>query len=115
MELIVRNPTGKIEKITIKEGEAYLLPAFIPHQPKRIAGTLGIVIERNRPAETLDILQWYCRFEDCQKLLHEIQFPIQNPHDLRTKLTQERNNAQNNSKSQQCQHCGRIQNILSSQ
>ncbi|HTE33550.1 MAG TPA: 3-hydroxyanthranilate 3,4-dioxygenase [Chryseolinea sp.] len=68
---------GKAVEIPIKEGEMFLLPANVPHQPARPAGTVGLVIECKREDEdTLDGLQWYC--ENCNNLLHEYRFHLDN-------------------------------------
>ena len=68
---------GKAVTIPIKQGEMFLLPSRTPHQPRRGAGTVGLVIEVKRDdREMLDGLQWYC--EQCNNLLHEYRFVLHN-------------------------------------
>ncbi len=52
---------GKIERIHLREGDVFLLPAFVRHSPQRPEpGSLCTVIERNRPAGEIDAFEWYC-------------------------------------------------------
>ena len=68
---------GKAVTIPIKEGEMFLLPSRTPHQPRRGAGTVGLVIEVKRDDRELeDGLQWYC--EKCNNKLHEYRFVLHN-------------------------------------
>ncbi len=68
---------GMAVTIPIKEGEMFLLPGRVPHQPRRGAGTVGLVIEVKRDDRELeDGLQWYC--EQCNTLLHEYRFVLNN-------------------------------------
>ena len=68
---------GKAVTIPIKEGEMFLLPSRVPHQPRRGAGTVGLVIECKRDDRELeDGLQWYC--EKCNHKLHEYRFVLHN-------------------------------------
>ncbi len=68
---------GKAVEIPIREGEMFLLPSNIPHQPARPANTVGLVIECKREdPDMLDGLQWYC--ENCNTLLHEYKFHLDN-------------------------------------
>src|SRR4029077_20349465 len=39
---------GKARDIPIRQGEIFLLPAGIPHSPRRPANTVGLVIEHAR-------------------------------------------------------------------
>ena len=68
---------GKKEEITIKEGEMFLLPANIPHNPVRPENTIGLVIERVRIGTDLsDGLFWFC--DKCNHPLHHYRFPLTN-------------------------------------
>ena len=62
-------------EIPIREGEIFLLPAGIPHSPQRPAGTVGLVLERQRKVGELDHLRWYC--EGCGEILHDASFQLQ--------------------------------------
>jgi 3-hydroxyanthranilate 3,4-dioxygenase len=72
---------GKPRDIEVKEGEMFLLPARVPHSPQRPAGTVGMVIERQRKPGELDHLRWYC--EGCGEVLHDASFQLE---DLGTQL-----------------------------
>lgn len=65
---------GQIVDVPIRQGEMLLLPPRIPHSPQRYAGTVGLVIERERRPGELDGLQWYC--ERCDQLLYEETFQL---------------------------------------
>jgi 3-hydroxyanthranilate 3,4-dioxygenase len=66
---------GEAVTIHIKEGEMFLLPANVPHQPRRGPDTVGLVIERKRfDTDMVDGLQWYC--DHCNQLLHEFRFVL---------------------------------------
>lgn len=58
----------------IHAGEVFLLPAKVPHSPRRPAGGLGIVIEKKRPGKKDGVL-WFC--ENCGEKLHEQYFPVE--------------------------------------
>jgi 3-hydroxyanthranilate 3,4-dioxygenase len=62
---------GQFRDLPIREGEVFLLPAKTPHSPQRKAETVGIVIERRRPAGSNDRAQWYC--EQCHALVYEAE------------------------------------------
>lgn len=65
---------GVFRDVTIREGEMFLLPPFVPHSPQRFANTVGLVIERKRgeSADEDDGVRWYC--ESCGNVLHEASF-----------------------------------------
>ena len=60
---------GKFIDFPIREGEIFLLPPNIPHSPRRPAGTLGLVLERQRRPNERDGFLWFC--ENCGEKLHE--------------------------------------------
>ena len=75
--LVTIQEDGKAVKVPIKEGEMFLLPANVPHQPSRPVGSVGLVIECKRSDEKImDGLQWYC--ESCNNMLHEYKFHLEN-------------------------------------
>ena len=61
--------------VTIREGEIFLLPPGIPHSPQRPAGTVGMVVERQRKPGEIDHLRWYC--DGCGEILHQASFQLQ--------------------------------------
>lgn len=67
---------GEPKDVHIREGDIYLLPAMVPHSPQRPAGTIGLVIESQRPDGMNDALQWYC--ESCNDKLYEESFRLDN-------------------------------------
>ncbi|KAJ3352473.1 3-hydroxyanthranilate 3,4-dioxygenase [Allomyces macrogynus ATCC 38327] len=72
MLLKVVESDGSFRDVVIKEGDMYLLPPDTPHNPVRFADTIGIVIERPRPAGKNDALRWYC--SNCKAIVHEDSF-----------------------------------------
>jgi 3-hydroxyanthranilate 3,4-dioxygenase len=65
---------GKRVDVPIKAGETFLLPSNVPHSPQRMAGGVGLVIERARVAGEKDGLQWYC--DKCNHLLYDERFVL---------------------------------------
>ena len=76
MTLKIKDPSGEIVDLEIKEGDIFLLPGGTPHSPQRKANTIGLVIERKRRENELDGLQWYC--ENCGVKLYEEFFKLEN-------------------------------------
>jgi len=65
---------GRKKVVHIKEGQIYLLPSRVPHSPQRMAGTLGMVIERSRDMDEMDGLRWYTDINTCDRVLWERYF-----------------------------------------
>lgn len=63
---------GQHKSIHIRQGEAFLLPARIPHSPQRKANSIGLVIERRREKNELDALRYYV--EGTKFILYERWF-----------------------------------------
>lgn len=65
---------GKIERIHLREGDMFLLPAHVRHSPQRPEpGSLCTVIERSRPAGVIDAFEWYCAHCGTQVARIEVQ------------------------------------------
>ena len=59
---------GKARDVEVKEGDVFLLPAYVPHAPMRPAGTVGMIAEiRREKDEPLDGFAWFC-----EKCNHQI-------------------------------------------
>lgn len=65
---------GKSQEFDIREGDIFLLPPKIPHNPIRFANTIGLVMERRRREGELDGLMWFC--EKCNTKLYEEKFVL---------------------------------------
>lgn len=98
---IVEN--GVAKTIPIKEGEMFLLPPRIPHQPRRGPNTVGLVIERYRKDDELDACMWFC--EKCNNKLHEEFFPLEN---IVTQLPVIMNKFYSNAQLRTCNKCGYV-------
>lgn len=52
---------GRYERVDLAEGDIFLMPPHTLHSPQRPeAGSLCLVIERQRPAGQIDAFQWSC-------------------------------------------------------
>ena len=67
---------GKMVEVPINEGDIFLLPPKVPHNPSRPANTVGLVMEYKRSENQKDGLLWFC--EKCNHKLYEEYFPLEN-------------------------------------
>jgi 3-hydroxyanthranilate 3,4-dioxygenase len=65
---------GQARDIPIKAGEVFYLPPRTPHSPQRMAGSIGLVVERKRLPHEQDGLMWFC--ERCNTKLYEEFFGL---------------------------------------
>ena len=75
-EMVLRiQEDGAARDIPIRAGETFLLPPRVPHSPQRMAGSIGLVIERKRLPHEKDGLLWFCG--RCNHKLYEEYFQLQ--------------------------------------
>jgi 3-hydroxyanthranilate 3,4-dioxygenase len=68
---------GKPRDVPIREGEVLLLPGHVRHSPQRPeAGSVGLVVEKIRPADVKDGFEWYC--PACWQLVHRVEVNVKN-------------------------------------
>ena len=65
---------GKAVDVPINEGDIFLLPPNVPHNPCRGINTIGLVMERKRREGEKDGLMWFC--EHCNEKLYEEYFKL---------------------------------------
>ncbi|KAI9281560.1 3-hydroxyanthranilic acid dioxygenase [Sporodiniella umbellata] len=69
---IVEN--GEFKDIYLNEGDMFLLPPNVPHNPVRFENTVGLVTERVRLPHHIDSLRWYCESVKCRAIVYEETF-----------------------------------------
>lgn len=96
---------GRAVDVPIREGDIFLLPPGVPHSPQRYAGTVGLVVERQRKSEELDGFMWFC--EQCGNKLHEEFLPVSN---IVTDLPPVFDRFWSNREARTCSDCGAVLN-----
>ena len=94
---------GKAVKVPIKQGEIFLLPPKVPHNPMRGPNTIGLVIERKRRETEKDGLMWFC--EHCNHKLYEEYFMLT---DIAKQFQVVFEKYYNNKELCTCKNCGKI-------
>lgn len=67
---------GHVREIPLHAGDMLYLPPRVPHSPQRMAGSVGLVVERKRLPDERDSLGWYC--PQCNHLLYQESFHLHN-------------------------------------
>ena len=65
---------GKFERVVLREGDVFLLPAHVRHSPQRPKpNNLCTVVERGHPPGVIDAFEWYCAHCGGMVVRHEVQ------------------------------------------
>jgi 3-hydroxyanthranilate 3,4-dioxygenase len=94
---------GKAVEVPIKEGDIFLLPPKIPHNPRRFVNTIGLVMERRRHPSEKDGLLWFC--EKCNNKIHEVYFTL---NDIQHQFQAEFKTFYENKDLRTCKSCGTV-------
>lgn len=93
---------GKIQDISIKAGDMFLLPGGVPHSPQRSEGSIGLVIEKVREDEE-DGFMWFC--ENCNEKLYEEYLKVD---DIVKQLPPVMNAFYADEEKRTCKKCGQV-------
>jgi 3-hydroxyanthranilate 3,4-dioxygenase len=66
---------GELTSAPVKEGELFLIPSRVPHQPRRPEGTFGLIIEKHRVRTDRDGFLYFC--DSCGNKLFEEYFLLE--------------------------------------
>ena len=94
---------GKAVEVPIKEGDIFLLPPRVPHNPIRFKNTIGLVMERRRREGEMDGLMWFC--EKCNAKLYEEKFAL---HDIASQFQGVFHKFYNSIELRTCKSCGTV-------
>ena len=96
-------PKGPYE-VPLKEGDIFLLPAHVRHSPQRPeAGSLCLVIERQRASGLVDGFDWYC--EKCNNLVYRVEVQLKSIVDDLPPLFEAFYASE---EKRTCKHCGTV-------
>jgi len=96
-------PQQKHEVAVIGAGELFLLPANVPHSPRRGEGSWTLVVERQRRPDEVDRFVWFC--ENCRARLYEATVRFDDPTDAVKKAT---DTIRSDVKLRTCRECGEV-------
>ena len=63
---------GRVRDNIVREGEVFFIPPNVIHSPRRGPNTIGLVVERRRPAGEMEHIIFYC--EKCDTLVYDKVF-----------------------------------------
>ncbi len=103
-ELNLHYMQGKNHEIAVlKPGEMFLLPANVPHSPRRGDGSWTFVVERKRGPEERDHFVWFC--ESCGEKLYDMTVRFDDPSDAVKTATEK---IRSDAKLRTCGRCGEV-------
>ena len=94
---------GKPRDIPLKQGDIFLLPAGVPHSPRRPANTVGLVVEHPKCSTQEHHLRWYC--QKCGQIVHDVAF---RPADLGAQIKAALAEYNGNESLRKCKACGQL-------
>lgn len=93
----------KHDVAVLRAGDLFLLPAKVPHSPRRQDGSWTFVIERRRSPEETDRFIWPC--EKCGNNLYEAKVRFDDPGGAVNEAT---NALKSDSSLATCKKCGQV-------
>ena len=90
----------------LREGEILLVPAGVPHAPRRPEGTYGFVVERQRKPGELDGFRWHC--ESCNAEIHRIEFQLE---DIEQQFAAKLREFDADEEARTCKACGTVLDV----
>lgn len=94
---------GQPRDVSIKQGDLFLLPAKVPHSPRRPANTIGLVVEQPKAFIESHHLRWYC--PGCQAVVYDAEFQ---PADIGKQIKDIIERFQSNPALRKCAQCGQL-------
>lgn len=94
---------GRIVTQEIREGEMFLVPPRLPHQPRRFADTMGLVIEKHRVPTERDGFLYFC--DRCESKLFEQYFLLE---DIIKQLPLVQRAFYDSQENRTCESCGHV-------
>jgi 3-hydroxyanthranilate 3,4-dioxygenase len=95
---------GRPRDLPINAGDIFLLPPHVRHSPQRpMAGSVGLVIERQRPEGVIDGFEWYCLA--CHARIHRVEVQLKSIVDDLPPLFEQFYGSQEKRK---CPECGAV-------